>query len=448
MPTGLDPWNQLLGKMPGHYVRLYEIKFEGKPPLPEVHWPDQEPLAIEGTFPERLNAWLTLVQRGEVVNAYRVFLGLWDEAAPIRPGAPQLLAQLVFAGLIDVQDRMLHNRSYTTGHKSYRARATVELGEAVGWDHAHDILYAGVPDMAVGPRWYSTYEMGCLVVQNLLDGRDRELLGNDGALTRRWRRSPSSTRILSGEEPAYIDPIVALARRRARAPRQIIDTIQVASAQVILETGEPEQLLDGPAQLRVLQHGRVVLRHLRASRTGSSSSSWPPPSSTAPPTTSGTRRTTAPSKIAPPRRAPTPCRSSQLLERLDEALHRPARRRGGELDRRLPAAPASTARRSSRRSRPPRPRSATTRTTRSWGSACSRTTRTRTARRTATGCSSPAPSTPPATGSTATHSRPIGASRRRSTSLLEDLLDRSHRLVDGAGLGSAGGTSRRCTSEV
>src|SRR6267378_2065192 len=68
VPTGLDPWNQLLGKMPGHYVRLYELKFEGKPPLP-----------IEGTFQEKLNAWLTLVQRGEVINAYRVFLGLWQE---------------------------------------------------------------------------------------------------------------------------------------------------------------------------------------------------------------------------------------------------------------------------------------------------------------------------------------------------------------------------------
>src|SRR5436189_765548 len=88
LPTGLDPWNQLLGKMPGHYVRLYELKFEGKPPLPHVHWSDQEPLAIPGTFPEKLNAWLTLVQRGEVVNAYRVFLGLWDEALadPTRHG--------------------------------------------------------------------------------------------------------------------------------------------------------------------------------------------------------------------------------------------------------------------------------------------------------------------------------------------------------------------------
>src|SRR4029450_11061484 len=26
MPTGLDPWNQLLGKAPGHYTRLYDIR--------------------------------------------------------------------------------------------------------------------------------------------------------------------------------------------------------------------------------------------------------------------------------------------------------------------------------------------------------------------------------------------------------------------------------------
>src|SRR5256885_8397454 len=27
IPTGLDPWNQLLGKAPGHYTRLYEIRW-------------------------------------------------------------------------------------------------------------------------------------------------------------------------------------------------------------------------------------------------------------------------------------------------------------------------------------------------------------------------------------------------------------------------------------
>ena len=57
----------------------------------------------------------------------------------------------MFAGLIDVQDRSFQNRSYTTGHKSFRARATVELGEAIGWERAHDVLYAGALDIAVGP---------------------------------------------------------------------------------------------------------------------------------------------------------------------------------------------------------------------------------------------------------------------------------------------------------
>src|SRR5438067_1973207 len=124
MPTGLDPWNQLLGKAPGHYTRLYEIKVDQTPPKPEAHWPDQEPVRLDGPIGERLNHWLTLVQRGDVLPAYRVFLGLMEEA----PSRRQVLAHLAFAGLIDVQDRMLHNRSYTTGHKSYRARATIELG--------------------------------------------------------------------------------------------------------------------------------------------------------------------------------------------------------------------------------------------------------------------------------------------------------------------------------
>src|SRR5437667_268745 len=82
-----------------------------EPPPPEVHWPDQTPLYLDGTFDERLNEWLTLVQRSEVVAAYRVFLGLLEDEA----NRHKLLAQLVFAGLIDIQDRMLFNRSYTTG---------------------------------------------------------------------------------------------------------------------------------------------------------------------------------------------------------------------------------------------------------------------------------------------------------------------------------------------
>src|SRR5438128_5015848 len=126
---------------------------------PERHWPDQPPFLLDGPFEERLNHWVTLVQRGDVLEAYRVFLGLFEE----RERRAELLAHLAFAGLIDVQDRMLYNRSYTTGHKAHRARATIEIGEAVGWEAAHDVLYAGALDMAVGPRWHSAYEMACQV---------------------------------------------------------------------------------------------------------------------------------------------------------------------------------------------------------------------------------------------------------------------------------------------
>jgi hypothetical protein len=132
---------------------------------------------------------------------------------------------------------VLHNRSYTTGHKSYRARATVQLARTVGREHAGSVLYAGVPDMAVGPRWHSTYEMACLVVQNLLGGKDQEFVGNDGALTPVESLALLEA-LLSGEEPGYIDLIVALLKSGKGLP-QIIDTIQLASAQLILETGDP-----------------------------------------------------------------------------------------------------------------------------------------------------------------------------------------------------------------
>jgi len=232
MPTGLDPWNQLLGKAPGHYTRLYEIKVDQTPPKPEAHWPDQEPVRLDGPIGERLNHWLTLVQRGDVLPAYRGFLGLMEDAQNRR----QVLAHLAFAGLIDVQDRMLHNRSYTTGHKSFRARATVQLARMVGWEHARSILYAGVPDIAVGPRWYSNYEMACQIVQNFLDNRDRDLLANDSALTAAESLALVEA-LLSGEEPAYMLLTVELLKE-GKGLRQILDTIQLASAQLILETGD------------------------------------------------------------------------------------------------------------------------------------------------------------------------------------------------------------------
>ena len=246
VPTGLDAWNQLLGKAPGHYgKRVYDAEKYPIPPPPTQHWQDVEPIGSEGTLDERLNHWLTLVQYGHVEDSYGVFRGIVADPA----NRPKAMAQLMFAGLIDVQDRMLLNRSYTTGHKSFRARATIELTQAVGWDNAHDVIYAGVPDMAVGPRWYSAYEMACEVALRHLEDvppmssldptrvttLDVELFANTEDLSSA-ERTILMRSLLEETEPAYIETIIALLKG-GRSPQAILDTIQIAAAEVVLRCG-------------------------------------------------------------------------------------------------------------------------------------------------------------------------------------------------------------------
>ena len=245
IPTGLDIWNQKILKAPGHYARGGELP-PGPPPAPAIHWPDQEPEYLEGSLRERLGHWLTLVQRGQVLDAYRVFLGLMEEPEHRR----EVLAELVFAGLIDVQDRMLYNRSYTTGHKGYRARSTVELGDAIGWDRAHPVLYAGVLDMAVGPRWYSTYEMACNAVTVYIEEdrisaipyagtteRERALIANTEPLTLA-ETGDLVHRLIREPEPAGVERIAELLRAGKRLG-DILDAIRIGAAQTVIETRNP-----------------------------------------------------------------------------------------------------------------------------------------------------------------------------------------------------------------
>ncbi len=246
IPTGLDIWNQKILQAPGHYARGYKLPEGTPPPVPVVHWPDQEPVYETGTYQERLEHWLTQVHRGDVLPAYRVFLGLMEDTE----NRSRLLAELVFAGLIDVQDRMLYNRSYTTGHKSYRARATIELGQAIGWDDAHPVVYAGALDIAVGPRWYSTYEMACNAITVFIEDevvqaipyrgtteREEELLRNTEPLSDA-EAAAFVDALIREPEPGYIEHLAKLLLA-GKSPRHLIDVIQIAAAEVVLETGQP-----------------------------------------------------------------------------------------------------------------------------------------------------------------------------------------------------------------
>jgi len=255
IPSGLDIWNQKILKAPGHYAnRGYKVA-NTTPPAPVVYWPDQEPLRETGPLDERLNHWLTLVERGEVIPAYRIFLGLMEETGHRR----EVLAHMVFAGMIDVQDRMLYNRSYTTGHKAYRTRSVVEIGNAIGWDNAHDTVYAGALDVAVGPRWHSVYEAACNIVLVFIDGheihavpqsgaseREQEILANNQGTLDEAETAALVAALTDEHEPAYIERISALLNA-GKAPRHVIDAIQLAAAKVVLET-------DGPNNFSMPQH--------------------------------------------------------------------------------------------------------------------------------------------------------------------------------------------------
>jgi len=245
IPTGLDIWNQKILKAPGHYARAPGWSMPpGPPPMPEVVWPDQEPQHLEGSLQDRLDHWMTLVHRGNVLEAYRVFLGLMQNAAERK----EVLAQLLHAGLMDVQDRALYNRSYTTGHKAFRARATVELGNFLGWDNAHNVIYAGALDVAVGPRWYSTYEMACNIVKIFLEKQavsaipyggaspeELAILANNKEPLSREEAQALERAIIREPEPGFLE-LLCKYLEAGKSPRRILDAFQTASAQVILET--------------------------------------------------------------------------------------------------------------------------------------------------------------------------------------------------------------------
>jgi len=149
---------------------------------------------------------------------------------------------------MDVQDRALYNRSYTTGHKAFRARATVELGNLLGWDNAHDVVYAGALDVAVGPRWYSTYEMACNVVKIFLEKATVSAIPYGGASPEELAILANNKEPLSREEaealehalvrepePRFLE-LLSKYLETGKSPRRILDAMQIADAQVILET--------------------------------------------------------------------------------------------------------------------------------------------------------------------------------------------------------------------
>ena len=240
VPAGLDIWNQLLGKYPGRYATMKGMEVPSPKHGPVVWNKEEGPITEEGTVAERLHAHMIATMSGDVRRSYGLFLGLAaDEAV-----RPLLRDQMLFLGLIDLQDTVIGRKARNTGHKALRARAVADLADVVGWENARGIYYIGVPDMAIGPLYYSLYDAACVTTANEFP-EGGKLLKQTNLTPLTHAETEEMVRLLMEGDGPTVWNLVTTHLRNGKSLRSLGDTIQVGAAELILRTTVPRQFTDG-----------------------------------------------------------------------------------------------------------------------------------------------------------------------------------------------------------
>jgi hypothetical protein len=240
IPAGLDIWNQLLGRYPGRYATMKGIHVPPPDYGPVVWQQDAEPIRDGGTLAERLHEHMIATMSGDPKRSYGLFLGLAEE----EQARPLLRDQLLFLGLIDVQDTVAGRKARNTGHKALRARAVADLADVVGWDNAHGVFYLGMPDMAVGPLYYSVYDAACVVATAELADAGKNLKE-----TNRVPLAPVEAeefvRLLMEADAATVWNRLTAHLRDGKSVQSLGDAIQIGAAELVLRTTVPRQFTNG-----------------------------------------------------------------------------------------------------------------------------------------------------------------------------------------------------------
>ncbi|HZU78115.1 MAG TPA: hypothetical protein VFA70_15210, partial [Dehalococcoidia bacterium] len=158
LPQGLDIWSQILCEFPGHYAREQEkcptITIRG----PKQHF-EEYPPQIEGSFEDRLGQLFHSIVEGDKVAAFRVFLGLAEEAQHDDAKRKALEAEVLCAALIDLPGpRLRTGLLVNPAHKAIRTRAMIDLANAFGWERAYPAFFVVIPDLCNNPRSYEMSE--------------------------------------------------------------------------------------------------------------------------------------------------------------------------------------------------------------------------------------------------------------------------------------------------
>ena len=240
IPAGLDIWNQLLGRYPGRYATMKGMQVPPPSYGPVVWHREQAPITEEGTVDERLHAHMIATMSGDVRRSYGLFLGL----AAYPEARPRLRDHLIFLGLIDLQDTIAGRKARNTGHKALRARAVMDLAEFIGWDRSGGVHYMGVPDLAVGPLYYSLYDAACVVVTTDLPDAGKHL-----AETNHTPLTPAEVEemvaLLMTADATTIWALITTHLRNGVSIRSLGDAIQIGAAELILRTTVGRQFTDG-----------------------------------------------------------------------------------------------------------------------------------------------------------------------------------------------------------
>ncbi|HTI82182.1 MAG TPA: hypothetical protein VL614_17160 [Acetobacteraceae bacterium] len=241
IPAGLDIWNQLLGKYPGRYATMKGMNVPPPSHGPVVWNEDHEPIIEPGTIDQRLHSHMIATMSGDVKRSYGLFLGLAaDEAARAR-----LRDQLLFLGLIDLQDTVMGRKARNTGHKALRARAVVDLAGHIGWDRAHGVYYTGVPDMAVGPLYYSLYDAACVIVTEAFPPDAGKSLKQANQTPLAPEQVEDMVRLLMEADAQVVWDQITTHLRNGISVRSLGDAIQLGAAELVLRTTVGRKFTEG-----------------------------------------------------------------------------------------------------------------------------------------------------------------------------------------------------------
>lgn len=239
--AGLDIWNQLLFKYPGRYATMKGVAVPPPAYGPAVWLEDAAPIREEGTVEERLHSYMVATMTGDSRRCHGLFLGLAEDPAT----RPALQETIEFLGLVDLQDTVIGRKARNTGHKALRARAVTDLANYIGWEKSHGVYYMGVPDMAVGPLYYSLYDAACVHINAAFpDDGGRNLKQANRALLSPQQVEELLDVLMTADQETVWNAITAHLKNGVSI-NSIGDVIQIGGAELILRTTVPRLFTTG-----------------------------------------------------------------------------------------------------------------------------------------------------------------------------------------------------------